>query len=321
MTGVSAATPPTFSLPGREGVGAKGAVPAVMAFDGLAPVYDEVAGGDAFGRQRAQSHAALAQWLAPGMRVLEIGCGTGLDTVFLARRGLQVVACDPSEEMVRRAERRAARDAAGGRVTLLACGLETLAGYLDALGDRRGFDAIVSNFGALNCVASLDPLGLVAARHLRPGGAAMLVLIGRSCAWEVCYFLATGRRRQAGRRRQPQALVPVAGVEVPTFYHRPRDLQRVLGADFSLDRVVGLGIAVPPPYLEPRWRQVPRVLRDAASQFDRLAGSWPPFNRLGDHVLTRWVKRRTAEAPAAHRGEGYRSSPEGLEQTQGAARG
>jgi SAM-dependent methyltransferase len=288
-----------------------------VAFDRLAPVYDDVAGGDAFRRQREQSHAALARWLSPGMRALEIGCGTGIDTVFLARRGLHVVACDPSEEMVRRAAGRAAQDArlrsfgasAGrapaGRVVVLTCGLQELPDYLDTLDDGGGFDAIVSNFGALNCVESLEPLGVVAARHLRPGGAAMLVLIGRTCAWEDCYAVVTGRHSLMGRRRQSRALVPVAGVDVPTFYHRTSDLGRALGADFSLDQIVGLGIAVPPPYLEARWRQVPRALRALASRFDRLAGAWPPFSQLGDHVLTRWLKRRDADPHSRSRRDAH----------------
>ena len=49
--------------------------------------------------------AAVVAWidslaLAPGARVLEIGCGAGFLTLLLARRGFQVSAIDTVEEMV-----------------------------------------------------------------------------------------------------------------------------------------------------------------------------------------------------------------------------
>jgi hypothetical protein len=102
-----------------------------------------------------------------------------------------------------------------------------------------------------------------------------------------------GDRQRAGRRRTATA-VPVAGLDVPTFYHRTSDVGAALGEGFVRDAVIGIGVMVPPPYLEPRWRRVPTALRRAAAGVDRLAGSWPIVNQLGDHTLSRWVKRRTS---------------------------
>ena len=68
---------------------------ARLAFDRLAPAYDALAAGEAFRLQRQQTHRLLSQWIRPGFRVLEIGCGTGADTEFLAGLGARVVACDP----------------------------------------------------------------------------------------------------------------------------------------------------------------------------------------------------------------------------------
>ncbi len=266
--------------------------PARLAFDKLAPTYDVLVSGDTFQHQRAQTHAAFRRWIKPGFRVLEIGCGTGLDTVFLASLGTRAVACDPSEEMLTRARRRIELSAVGDRVSLLACGLQQLPQFLDALDHAERFDAVISNFGALNCVPSLDALGAVGCRHLRPGGAVILGLIGRACLWETLYFTARGERHKAARRRAPAAAVPVAGIDVPTFYHRRADVHACLGEGFRLDEAVGIGIAVPPPYLEPRWQRVPRVIRRAAAGVDRLAAAWPLVNQLGDHTLMRWVKSR-----------------------------
>ena len=265
---------------------------ATVAFDRLAPTYDTLVSGDAFQHQRAQTHTAFRRWIKPGFRVLEIGCGTGLDTAFLAGLGARVVACDPSEEMLSRTKRRLATAGVGDRVGILSCGLQELPQFLDALDHSEGFDAVVSNFGALNCAPSLAPLGVLAGQHLRPGGAVILGLIGRSCLWETLYFIARGERAKAGRRRVANTAVPVAGIDVPTFYHRRSDVHACLGGGFTLDAAIGIGVAVPPPFLEPRWRQVPGVIRRAAAGVDRIAAGWPLLNQLGDHTLTRWVKSR-----------------------------
>jgi ubiquinone/menaquinone biosynthesis C-methylase UbiE len=265
---------------------------ATLAFDRLAPTYDALVSGDAFLHQRAQTHAAFRRWIRPGFRILEVGCGTGLDTEFLAAIGARLVACDPSDEMLSRTKRRLAAAGVGDRVGILSCGLQELPQFLDALDHSEGFDAIVSNFGALNCVASLEPLGTVSRRHLRPGGAVILGLIGRTCLWETVYFTARGERAKAARRRMADVAVLVAGVDVPTYYHRRRDVQASLGDGFTLDGAIGIGVVVPPPFLEPRWRQVPAVIRRAAAGVDRIAAAWPLLNQLGDHMLTRWVKSR-----------------------------
>jgi SAM-dependent methyltransferase len=263
-----------------------------LAFDRLAPTYDALASGDAFQWQRRQTHAALSRWIRPGFRVLEIGCGTGVDTEFLARLGARVVACDPSDEMLSRTKRRLARAGLGERAGILSCGLEDLPHFLDALDHAEGFDAVVSNFGALNCVPTLEALGVVGHHHLRAGGAMAIGLMGRACLWETLYFAARGDRARASRRRLPDVAVPVAGLEVPTFYHRTRDIADCLGESFTRDAVIGIGVMVPPPYLEPRWQQVPPALRRAAAGIDRVTGAWPIVNRLGDHSLSRWVKQR-----------------------------
>lgn len=268
---------------------------ATAAFDRLAPSYDALVSGEAFLHQRRQTQEVFARWIRPGVRVLEIGCGTGLDTEFLATRGARVIACDPSEAMLSRARRRVAA-AVGDRVGLLSCGLQELPQYLDALDHAQGFDVIVSNFGALNCAPSLSALGVIASRHLRPGGVVIVVLIGRTCLWETVYFTTRGDAARARRRRAPAVAVPVAGVDVPTFYHRTTDVHACLGEAFRLAAQVGIGVAVPPPYLEPRWQRVPAPLRRAAARIDRMAGSWPIVNRLGDHSLTCWQKRRVPHA-------------------------
>jgi hypothetical protein len=94
------------------------------------------------------------------------------------------------------------------------------------------------------------------------------------------------RRRAAGAVR-----VNVAGVEVPTYFHRVKDVTATLGPDFRLEAITGIGVTIPPPYFEPRWRAFPAFVRAPLAALDSAISSWPPFNRLGDHVLLQFVYR------------------------------
>jgi SAM-dependent methyltransferase len=270
---------------------------AAVAFDRLAPEYDGLAAGEIFQLLRRRTHATFARRFSPGARVLEIGCGTGLDTRFLAARGLRVVACDSSEEMVSRSLRRLEREGLQDRATVLPCSLQDLSVFLDALAEPAGFDGILSNFGALNCVEHLAPLGALTRRYLRPGGVVILGVMGRTCALESLYLTATGRSGPAGRRRGAGAVsVRIAGIDVPTFYHRISDFGAALGADMRLEAIEGIGVAIPPPYLEPRWQGIPKSLRVVVEHVDALLAPWPPFNRLGDHVMLEFRKRDDVHA-------------------------
>lgn len=85
--------------------------------------------GSPAGRRRAARRANLIieeGQLAPGRRVLEIGCGTGLFTSYFARTGADLVAVDISESLLAHAR---ARELPAERVTFLCrrfedCGLE-----------------------------------------------------------------------------------------------------------------------------------------------------------------------------------------------------
>ena len=125
----------------------------------------------------------------------------------------------------------------------------------------------------------------------------ILGLMSRTCAIETLYFALTGRRELLRRRRSDlPVLVPVAGVQVPTFYHRTADVAAVLAHELTLVAITGIGVLLPPPYLEPRWQRLPAFVRTPLAAMDSAIAPLPPFNRLGDHVLLQFTKRRDADA-------------------------
>ena len=78
------------------------------AFDELAADYDATFSDSALGKTlRSLVWARLEQIFRPSQRVLELGCGTGVDALALARRGVEVVAIDASQGMIQVARQKA----------------------------------------------------------------------------------------------------------------------------------------------------------------------------------------------------------------------
>ena len=95
-----------------------------------------------------------------GLRVLDLGCGTGRYCVLLARRGAQVVGVDPSEGMLECARRKMTP------VSLFEVRQETI----DKAGlPGRSFDLIISAL-TLGHLPELGPALAEAARLLKGGG-------------------------------------------------------------------------------------------------------------------------------------------------------
>lgn len=253
--------------------------PAIRAFDRLADQYDALCAGDIMTMMRRRTHERMARRFPPGSRILEIGCGTGLDTGFLASMGAHVVAADPSARMLDRT--RARLRATNNMAHLIRCGAEELDQHLGP----ATFEGIVSNFGALNCVEDLGQVASLARDRLVPGGWVMLGLLTRTCAWEIARGLLRGRPREAFRRLGVRPMIDLDGIEVPAYYHRVGDVLAVFGASFVVGRAEGLGVFVPPSRCEDRWRRLPSAVRRAACRTEASLGPWFPFNRLGDYVF------------------------------------
>src|ERR1700735_171352 len=145
-------------------------------WDLTAENYDSIFSDTVIGRvQRDAVWRELDKHFQAGMRILELNCGTGVDAVHLAGRGVHVVACDLSSRMIAAARRR-----------LGATGLEALVDFrvlateeLESLAGDAPFDGAFSNFSGLNCVPDISPAARNLARLLQPGAKILLCMVGR----------------------------------------------------------------------------------------------------------------------------------------------
>jgi len=258
------------------------------AFDSVAADYDGPRGNNALIQDmRNEMWHWLDTTFAPGSRLIDIGCGTGLDAIRTAQLGHHVTATDWSPQMAQRTSDRAASGQLTDRVRVLPVGAQELH-RLDGPG---AYDGAYSNLGPLNCVPDLREVSRECARLLRPGGALVFTVIGRICPWEIAHYL---RRRQWERAkvRFARGSVPVGMNKhtVWTRYYGPREFYRAFEDHFALAHYRGLCVFAPPPYLT--WvRERHSRWYEWLWRLDRRVAGRPFLREVGDHFLMVMTRR------------------------------
>jgi ubiquinone/menaquinone biosynthesis C-methylase UbiE len=258
------------------------------AFDSVAGDYDGPRGNnDLIQDMRSEMWRWLDATFSRGSRLIDLGCGTGLDAVRMAQLGHFVTATDWSAQMVSRTSDRAERAHVTDRVQSIVVGAHELQ-RLDA---TAKYDGAYSNLGPLNCVPDLAEVSRECARLLRPGGSLVFTVIGRFCPWEIAHYLR--RRRWARVKiRFSRSVVPVGMNKhtIWTRYFSPREFYGFFKEHFSLEHFRGLCVFAPPPYLT--WVREKYPHRHAwLWRLDRRVSGWPMIRGMGDHFLIVMKKR------------------------------
>lgn len=257
------------------------------AFDSVAAGYDGPLGNNELvQRMRAMLWHAIEALLPSGSRLLDLGCGTGLDAAHFAARGYPVFAIDWSPAMVERARARLAETETATPVRVETLGIQEL----DRL-QEGPFGGIYSNFGPLNCVPDLAPVAAACAKLLVPGGYLIATVMGRLCPWEFLYYAWRGQWERA-RVRGRRDVVPVSLHQgtVWTRYYTPREFYQAFARQFALMSYRGLNLFLPPPYLLSVCQRAPRLCAALGWLDDHLAG-WPLLREAGDHFLIVLTRR------------------------------
>ena len=258
---------------------------APSPFDGAAGGYDATFSNDPLaGHLRGEVWRRIEGSLERPSLLLDIGAGTGVDTLHFAELGHRVVAVDRSEEMLRVLRDRLA---AAGRSEETPCRAldANQAGEWDRLVDdlrlEGRVDLVYSDFGAVNCILELGALAHALKRLVRPGGRVVLVSMPRVCPLELLALPIRGATFAFRRLRSyPEARVDE--VRFPIAYHGPTTLARALAPAFRLIRSQPLGLLLPAP---PRKRPLPDSLCRGALALERALAHVPVIRAWGDHVI------------------------------------
>ncbi|MBX7185003.1 MAG: class I SAM-dependent methyltransferase [Vicinamibacteria bacterium] len=247
-----------------------------MTFDSLAASYDASFGVAPTGRLfRFRVAERVMTSARPGSRVLDIGCGTGEDAVWLAAQGCLVHGIDPSPKMIEAAKAKAA--ARGSTATFECRPVQSLAT------EGASFDAVISNFGALNCVP-LETWAALAPSLLTASGRGFVSLMGRRPLPEAL------RRGRSAADRGRTVAVKVGDSAISVHYESVDAVRRALAPAATVRRVEALGCLVPGPGFEGFARRHPIVV-GVLAMAEAVVRRAPFFNERGDHVLLEFERR------------------------------
>lgn len=259
-------------------------------------IENEVHVSDAFSRQSIvfdeidESNSCIA-WIrdrvrnevnahiAPGARMLELNCGTGIDSTYFAQRGHEVLATDNAAGMLEQVNKKIPAMGLEGKLSTKRCSFNNI----DQLNEGQ-FDYVFSNFGGLNCTDKLYEVLHGIDKVLKPGGYFTLVIMPKVCPWEMI-MLFKGYFKTAFRRfKQHGTQAHVEGVHFLCYYYSPNYVMKHAGKNFRLTSLKGLCITVPPPFIEhfkERHSKTFRLLEKIENKICTAA----PFTRWNDHYV------------------------------------
>jgi ubiquinone/menaquinone biosynthesis C-methylase UbiE len=265
------------------------------AFDAFAATYDDEFTASRLGQLlRWRVWAKLAHYFSPGQHILELACGTGVDALWLAQRGVHVLATDGSAEMVRVAAAKVAGEQRHGSIEVKQVSLQQIISLQSPISNLQSpistlFDGVFSNFGGLNTISEWRPLAQTLAGVVQPGGKVILVPMGPLCPWEIAWYAVHGQFKTAVRRfRKPGAPAKIGQALIPIWYPAAARLRADFSPWFRHLSTESLGLWLPPSYLDHWVKRWPRLF-DRLNRFEqktaRLSGGW------GDHYIIVFERR------------------------------
>lgn len=257
-----------------------------VAFDQIANIYDQQFSYSEIGKlQRKEVWKYLDALLTTSdtLNILELNCGTGVDAIYMAKKGHKVLATDISGEMVKATLRKVSHHGLKDKVSVLQLGFDQLDEWF--VGQR--FDLVVSNFGGLNCIDStaLQRLAYDITGLLNPGGRFVAVVMPEKCMMETMYFSSKFRFKEAFRRSSSNpVMADLSGTGVATWYHSPKKVKRIFSGAFQQVQTKPIGFLVPPSYTEPFFSKHGWLLK-MLDRGEQMLHGISGLSALSDHYL------------------------------------
>jgi ubiquinone/menaquinone biosynthesis C-methylase UbiE len=223
----------------------------------------------------------IAAWLKPHDRILEINAGSGIDAVYFANLGHDVLATDISEGAQHHI---ISKIRSGGYQNLhfRKCAYEDL----DQIPEK--FDHIFSNFGGLNCTDDLKIIFAQFDQLLNPGGFATLVIMPRYYPWEMVTSLK-GNSNAFRRLKKNGVIANVGDGEIHTFYHSPTKIKNAFPKNFRHVKTRNIGTFYPSAHFQ-SFRKFGNIISWLLRFDERINNSSLMLKGVGDYFIITFQK-------------------------------
>lgn len=244
-------------------------------YEDLAKDYDCRFNNPRLNYMRNVEKKVLIESLKPGL-ILDIGCGTGEQSLFLAKRGYKVVSVDISREMLIIAKESSNEGKLRDNLSLVIASAEALP-FRD-----KSFDGLISIFGVFNHIPKAEHAFRETHRVLKRGGRAVFTVVNRwNLTWWINAVLKCKISWLISSLRSKEYTVN----GLWTYYFSKNDLKKILG---SIGYRVKIGCML--LFIYPFTKRNLLFYEKSFIIFEDAARWKSPFNGLGYYLLVRLEK-------------------------------
>jgi len=265
-------------------------------YDELASTYDEDIATNLVGvRMRRIFRETLLDSFEPGQKLFEIGCGTGIDALWLAQNGFDVVATDLSSRMLAEVSRKARERELSDRIACRTVGAYAIGSLTKEFGPGT-FDGGFCHAGALNMEPHLGRVTDGIHSLLRPGGRFVCSVINKTSLFEVVFYPLVLRPRKAFRRLGNIVPVPISRKAplnryvVAAQFYGPNEVESIFHDNFSVEATRGLQVFLPPSNLADVYSLLMPLFKPLEALESGFSKVWP-FSTWGHHTIMTFRRR------------------------------
>jgi SAM-dependent methyltransferase len=255
----------------------------ILSFhDNIAESYDNILSKNRFSEiLRPVFQNILLQNTQQGNNILDLGCGTGEDALFLAQNGVNVTGVDISPKMIEIAENKTSENNLNKNLQFFCRDMES---FLNE--NTNKFDAVISNFNAVNYVRDLNSFSAHASSSLNKDGKLIFTVLNKLSISEVFYnFLRLNLKRSwKAIFKRKELLITDLDIYFPVAF------SDFFQNQFRVKRITGIGIFIPPHNLTGMYDKlsfaIPFLL-----WLEKLIASVFPFYCFSDHYIIEMQKK------------------------------
>ncbi len=254
-------------------------------FNAIAENYDTHIFGNAVNALlRERSLELMRREFKKGSTLLEIGCGTGTETLELLKDGHEIVAVDISQNMLDIIRQKAERAGTSDSLETIRLNAEEISS-LETTHGSGSFDGVYSNYGAINCVQNINEIPHALSRLLSPGGKLIMGIYNRLCLSEIFGYSMRFKFVNSLARLKKISAEGESRFCIDVYSYTLGEIVAIFSSDFHLELAEGVPVIIPPSnfvnYVEKFQRKFNTIKR-----LDSWLGKRWPFYWFGDHFLT-----------------------------------
>lgn len=224
----------------------------------------------------------LRNYVKPGGLAFDLGAGSGMDSIFLAKAGMKVVAWDLSKQMVKKMKQQVLKENLQNMIRVEHMGTHDVPGL--SRKNLHAFDLIISTFGALNSEPNLPRLIPHFQKLLKNDGVFFGAIYNKFSLFEIISSLLKADFKKLQRRFSKRPYAEIGTSRYPVTVYTPTKFEGMLTPYFRTVLQRGILLGMPSMSMLRIMENIPQHVLDTELTLSNLMENFP-FLWVSDQFL------------------------------------